>query len=194
HDEAIFPVRQAGIPINIRNTNDPQHPGTMIVASAGDMPIQHGRITGIAGRRDFTIIAIEKALMNAEVGYARRLLEVLESNGISLEHMPTGIDTISLVVGDQSLEGQQEKVLEEIRLACKPDAMEVYPNMALIATVGRGMSHTPGMAAKLFASLAAAGINVRMIDQGSSELNIIIGVEERDFESAVRTIYKAFEK
>jgi aspartate kinase len=191
HDEAIFPVREAGIPVNIRNTNDPSHPGTMIVAETS--PISNaGAVTGIAGRKDFTVIAIEKALMNAERGYGRRLLEVLEVHGVSFEHMPSGIDTISVVISDAQLKGKLKKVIEDIRVVCKPDAVEVFPNMAVIATVGRGMAHTPGMAAKLFTALADARINIRMIDQGSSELNIIVGVEADDFENAVRAIYKAF--
>jgi aspartate kinase len=191
HDEAIFPVRQAGIPVNIRNTNEPDHSGTMIVSEAS--PISRmGAITGIAGRKDFTVIAIEKALMNAERGYGRRLLEVLEVHGVSFEHMPSGIDTISVVIADSQLKGKLKKVIEDIRIVCKPDAVEVFPNMAVIATVGRGMAHTPGMAARLFSALAEARINIRMIDQGSSELNIIVGVEADDFDNAVRAIYKSF--
>ncbi|MBI1367677.1 MAG: aspartate kinase [Planctomycetes bacterium] len=191
HDEAIFPVRQAGIPVNIRNTNQPEDDGTMIVPSDTNLPVT-GAITGIAGRKDFTIIALEKALMNAELGYGRRLLEVLEDSEVSFEHMPSGIDTISLVIANSQLDGKLDAVLEGIRHACKPDALDVTPNMALIATVGRGMAHHPGMAAKLFSALAQSGINIRMIDQGSSELNIICGVEADDFENAIRAIYKAF--
>ena len=191
HDEAIFPVRAAGIPVNIRNTNKPNDPGTTIVSEA--QPITHlGTITGIAGRKDFTIIAIEKALMNQALGFGRRVLSVLETNGVSFEHMPSGIDTMSVVIADASLDGKLDKVLNEIRNECRPDSLETYPNMALIATVGRGMTHTPGTAAKLFAALAGAGINIRMIDQGSSEINIIVGVETSDFEKAMRVIYDAF--
>lgn len=191
HDEAIFPVRMAGIPVNIRNTNEPDHPGTMIVPNTTGLPIT-GAITGIAGRKDFTVVTVEKALMNQEIGFGRRLLECLESNAVSFEHMPSGIDTISVVIADKHLDGKLEKVVEDIRIACKPDALEVLPRMALLATVGRGMLHTPGMAAKLFGALGQAGINIRMIDQGSSELNIIVGVEADDFENAMRTIYSAF--
>jgi aspartate kinase len=190
HDEAIFPVRAAGIPVHILNTNAPQDPGTRIVRSNGEAPA--GRITGIAGRKDFAIIAVEKTLMNAEVGFGRRMLQVLEAHGIPFEHLPSGIDTMSLVVRQSFLESKLEQVCDEIRRECKPDALEVYRNMALIATVGRGMMHTPGMAAQLFGALANAGVNVRMIDQGSSELNIIVGVEAADFERAVRAIYAAF--
>jgi len=191
HDEAIFPVREVGIPIKIKNTNRPQDPGTLIVQDAD--PITHtGTITGVAGKKNFTIIMIEKALMNKELGYGRRLLSVLEGNGISLEHMPSGIDTISLVIADSELEGKLDKVIREIKSECYPDAVEVYPNMALIATVGRGMVYTPGIAGKLFAALGNEKINVRMIDQGSSEINIIVGVEIENFERAIKTIYHAF--
>ncbi len=191
HDEAIFPVRKAGIPVNIRNTNNPDHPGTMIVSEAAPVTTQ-GSITGIAGRKDFTAISVEKALMNAEIGFGRRLLRVFEDAGVSFEHMPTGIDTMCVVVADKQLNGKLDDVLEGIRTSCKPDTLEVQPDMALIATVGRGMAHTPGMAGRLFGALGAAGVNIRMIDQGSSELNIIVGVQSADFEKAIRTIYAAF--
>jgi aspartate kinase len=191
HDEAIFPVREAGIPVQIKNTNRPEDRGTIIVQDAE--PVTHrGGITGIAGKKGFTVIALEKALMNTEIGYGRRVLSVLEANGISFEHMPSGIDTISLVISDTQLENKLNKTLQEIRTECSPDSIEIFPNMALIATVGRGMAYTPGIAAKLFSSLGRAGINVRMIDQGSSEINIIIGVANSDFENGIRTIYRAF--
>jgi aspartate kinase len=191
HDEAIFPVKEAGIPVRIKNTNRPEDPGTLILRDAE--PITHkGAITGIAGKKDFTVIVIEKALMNAELGFGRRLLSVLEVNGISFEHMPSGIDTISLVISDAQLGHKLDKVIHEIKTEVNPDAIEVYPNMALIATVGRGMAYTPGIAAKLFTALGNEKINVRMIDQGSSEINIIVGVETRDFEKAVRAIYCTF--
>jgi aspartate kinase len=193
HDEAIFPVREAGIPVLIKNTNNPDDPGTLIVKDAD--PITHtGTITGIAGRKDFTVIVIEKTLMNVELGFGRRLLSVLEVNGISFEHMPSGIDTISVVIADSQLEGKLDKVTQEIKAECNPNSIEVFPNMALIATVGRGMAYTPGIAAKLFTALGNKKINVRMIDQGSSEINIIVGVETNDFEAAVRAIYEAFVK
>jgi len=193
HDEAIFPVRKAGIPVHIRNTNDPEAPGTRITPGGLDVA-PTGRITGIAGRRDFTILALEKTLMNAEVGFGRRLLGVLEKHGISWEHIPSGIDTLSVVIKNEGVEGRLEALVAEIQTECQPDSLEIQPGMALIATVGRGMSHVPGTAARLFGALADAGINIRMIDQGSSELNIIVGVENEDFERTVRTIYSAFEK
>jgi aspartate kinase len=190
HEDAIFPVREAGIPINIKNTNQPEHPGTIIIDEAPPSET----ITGIAGKREFTIIALEKAMMNTELGFGRKLLSILEASSISFEHIPSGIDTISVVIADSQLNGKLENLLEEIRQQCKPDSLEVYPNMALIATVGRGMVYTPGIAAKLFTGLAQANVNVRMIDQGSSELNIIVGVETNDFEKAVQAIYQAFLK
>ncbi len=194
HDEAVFPVRGAGIPVNIRNTNDPEAPGTTIVSEGSDKPLSQTAyaITGIAGRRDFTVINVEKAMMNTEIGFGRRLLHVLEVNGISFEHMPSGIDTMSVVIADSQLEGKLDGVLEEIRQECHPDAIDIDPDMAVIATVGRGMSRMPGMAARLFSALAMANINIRMIDQGSSELNIIIGINAHDFEKAVQAIYTAF--
>jgi aspartate kinase len=193
HDEAIFPVRESGIPVNIRNTNDPSAPGTMIVRDNGVSKEQAAaQITGIAGRKGFTIIAIEKTLMNSEIGFGRRLLTVLESNGVSFEHMPSGIDTICVVASSAGLEGKVEKVVREIKLECRPDQIDVEHGIALIATVGRGMMHTPGIAAKVMTALSKASVNIRMIDQGSSELNIIVGVRETDFENAVNAIYQVF--
>jgi aspartate kinase len=191
HDEAIFPVRHAGIPVNIRNTNRPDDSGTMIVPGNGSEN-HTGTITGIAGRKDFTVIAIEKAMMNAQVGFGRRVLSVLEDNGISFEHMPSGIDTMSVVVANGQINGKLDNVLEGLRVEVHPDSIEASPQMALIATVGRGMAHIPGMAAKLFEALSKADVNIRMIDQGSSELNIIVGIHADDFETAVRAIYKMF--
>lgn len=193
HEEAIFPVREAGIPVQIKNTNQPDDPGTLIVSDAEPFT-QTGTITGIAGHKDFTVIALEKTLMNTELGFGRRLLSILERHEVSFEHMLTGIDTICLVVADAQLDGKLEKILEEIREECQPDTLEVFPEMALIATVGRGMAYTPGIAARLFTALGNAGINVRMIDQGSSEINIIIGVATEDFERAIRAVYHAFVK
>jgi len=191
HDEAIFPVRQAGIPVNIRNTNRPDDAGTLITPDAD--PIAHrGTITGLAGRKDFHVITLYKAMMNTEVGFGRRLLSVLEDHAVSFEHAPTGIDTMSVVVSGSQLEEKLEKVLDQIRVDCEPDSMEVYPSMALIAVVGRGMAQTPGMAAKTFDALANAKVNIRMIDQGSSEINIIVGVDSSDFEKAMKAIYAAF--
>jgi len=193
HDEAIFPVRDAGIPVMIKNTNAPGDPGSLIVRDAEPV-IHKGTITGIAGKKDFTIIVIGKTLMNNELGFARRLLSVLEANSISFEHMPSGIDTISLVISDSQLNSKIDRVIKEIKNECEPDYIDVFPNMALIATVGRGMAYTPGIASRLFSALGDSGINVRMIDQGSSEMNIIVGIENDDFERAVQSIYNTFVK
>lgn len=191
HDEAVFPVRQAGIPVNIRNTNAPDDPGTMIVRDASPMT-RKGMITGIAGKKDFTIIAVEKAMMNQELGFARRLLSVLEVNGVSFEHMPSGIDTISLVIADREIASKADKILAEIKTECQPDSVHVSRGMALIATVGRGMACTPGISARIFTAMGKANINIRMIDQGSSEINVIVGVNNEDFERAVNAIYNTF--
>ena len=191
HPEAVFPVRQAGIPVNIRNTNEPDHPGTLLVGTDADAPNPYP-ITGIAGRKDFTIIHLEKTLMNEVVGYGERVLGVLRRHQVSFEHMPSGIDTLSIVIADDALEGKLDAVLDELRRDVEPDAIDVDPDLALIATVGRGMKTQPGRAAALFRTLADAQVNIRMIDQGSSELNIIVGVNVGDFERALNAIYKTF--
>lgn len=191
HEESVFPVRKAGIPINIKNTNEPEHPGTLIIDDAGPAAYT-GTITGIAGKKGFTVIAIEKTLMNAELGFCRRLLSILEMYGVAFENMPSGIDSVSLVIEDSQLEDKLDNIVEEIERQCRPDSIEVYPNMALIATVGRGMAQTKGISAKVFSALAEKKVNIRMINQGSSEINIIVGVENSHFEEAVRSIYKTF--
>lgn len=192
HEEAIFPVRQLGIPINIKNTNLPNEPGTMIVDDLS--PISStGTITGIAGKKDFTVISIEKTLMSLEKDFYRKLITVLETNNISIEHMPSSIDSVSLIISSIQLNSKLEKVIEEIRIYCKPDSIICHPNMALIAVVGRGMIRAKGVSAKVFTALANKGINIRMITQGSSELNIIIGIENADFNMAIAAIYEAFE-
>ena len=189
HEDAVFPVIDLDIPVNVRNTNLPNEPGTLIVRQEGG---SSSTITGIAGRKGYTVIALEKNLMNREVGIGRRLLTALERQQVSFEHMPTGIDTMSVVVESSWLKGKLEPVLDEIRRECRPDRIDVFENMALIATVGRGMLHTPGVAGQLFGALATANVKVRMIDQGSSGINIIVGVEVGDFETAIRAIYKSF--
>ncbi|MDR1570298.1 MAG: aspartate kinase [Oscillospiraceae bacterium] len=190
HEDAIFPVRKAGIPINIRNTNEPGHPGTLILPHAqGEPP---AGITGIAGHKGFAIIVIEKAMMNAELGFGRRVLQAVEECGVSFEHLPTGIDTMCVVLSQEALYGVRERLVQRIIELTEPDSIEIHDELALVATVGRGMVSQRGIASRLFEALYAAGVNVRMIDQGSSELNIIVGVSNRDFERAVRAIYAAF--
>lgn len=190
HEEAIFPVRDVGIPINIRNTNEPENPGTIIADNIKDK--SNNIITGIAGKKDFTVIAIHKNHMNSEVGFIRKLLSILEMNNITIEHIPSGIDTVSIVISDSQLDNKLNIIIDEINKKCNPDSLNVYTDMALIATVGTNMAYTPGISAKLFTALGDDGVNIRMIDQGSSEINIIVGIEDKDFEKAIKAIYKAF--
>ncbi len=191
HEEAIFPVREIGIPINIRNTNEPDNTGTIITDDMGDKESEN-IVTGIAGKRDFTVIAIHKNHMNSEVGFIRKLLSILEMNNITIEHIPSGIDTVSIVIANSQLENKLNIIIDEINSKCNPSTINAYTNMALVATVGKSMAYTPGIAAKLFTALGDAGINIRMIDQGSSEMNIITGIEDKDLEKAIRAIYNAF--
>ncbi len=191
HEDAIFPVRKAGIPTNIRNTNDPSHPGTMIVLSDKDCPT-NSIVTGIAGHKNFTLLSIEKAMMNSELGFGRRVLQALEEVGVSFEHLPTGIDTMSIIVADSEIAKHRQEIIDRIEETCHPDSIEMTSGLALIATVGRGMVRKRGTASRLFRALAVADVNVRMIDQGSSELNIIVGVDGEEFEKAVSAIYYEF--
>lgn len=191
HEEAMFPVQEVGITTNIRNTNDPDDVGTYIVAERSKQRNEN-IITGIAGRKNFTVITVEKKMMNQEIGFVRKILTVLEANRISFEHMPSGIDTLSIIIDDRHLDGKLYKVLSEIRENCSPDTIEAYPNMAMVAIVGQSMVHTPGVAARIFFALAKKGINIRMINQGSSEISIIIGIENGDYENAIRAIYGSF--
>ena len=193
HEDAIFPVRNAGIPINIRNTNDPEAPGTMIVAAATEYDAK-AVITGIAGKKGLSVITIEKDMMNAEIGFGRRVLEVLEDYDISFEHLPSGVDTMSVVVNTAALDDRREKVLAAISRSVRPDSIVVEDGMALLAVVGRGMVKSKGTAARVFDAISNAGVNIRMIDQGSSELNIIVGVEEDDLNAATNAIYREFVK
>lgn len=190
HEEAIFPVRKAGIPINIRNTNHPEDPGTMIVSTTSKKP--RFTITGIAGKKGFVAVTIDKDMMNSEIGFCRKVLSVFEENNISIEHMPSGIDTMCILVHQDEFQEHEQVVLSGIQRAVEPDFIGVEPDLALIAVVGRGMRETRGTAGRIFSALAHAKINCRMIDQGSSELNIIIGVANEDFERATRAIYDIF--
>ena len=190
HENAIYPARLAGIPINIRNTNKPDAPGTFITAE--DTSISGQLITGIAGNKDFTVIGIYKNMMSNEIGFIKRILSILEDYDIPIEHIPSGVDTVSLVIADKYLEDKLSDLLEDFEKKLGADSIELFENMSLIATVGHGMASVPGVATKLFGSLTEAGVNIRMIDQGSSEMNIIVGVETKDFETAIRAIYKAF--
>ena len=190
HEDAIFPVRKEGIPINIKNTNAPEDPGTMIVESTCKLPKY--TITGIAGKKGFVSVNIEKDMMNSEIGFGRRVLQAFEDHGISFEHVPSGIDTMTVFVHQEEFEGKEQQVLAEIHRLTQPDSIDIEPNLGLIAVVGRGMKSNRGTAARIFAALAHVNVNVKMIDQGSSELNIIIGVDNRDFEAAIKAIYDIF--
>ena len=190
HEDAIFPVRKEGIPINIRNTNRPEDKGTFIVESTCRKPKYV--ITGIAGKKGFCSINIEKSMMNSEIGFGRKVLQVFEDQGISFEHVPSGIDTMTVYVHQDEFEEKEQQVIAGIHRAVQPDFVEMESDLALIAVVGRGMKSQRGTAGRVFAALAHAHVNVKMIDQGSSELNIIIGVENRDFEAAVKAIYDIF--
>ena len=190
HEDAIFPVRKEGIPINIKNTNRPEDKGTFIVESTCKKP--KFTITGIAGKKGFCSINIEKSMMNSEVGFGRKVLQVFEDQGISFEHIPSGIDTLTVYVHQDEFEEKEQQVIAGIHRAVQPDFVEMESDLALIAVVGRGMKSQRGTAVRIFSALAHANVNVKMIDQGSSELNIIIGVENRDFEAAVKAIYDIF--
>ena len=193
HEDAVFPVRSAGIPINIRNTNRPEDEGTMIVSHSVSYDSDHV-ITGVAGKKSFSVITIEKDSMNSEVGFGRKVLEVFEENEISFEHLPSGIDTMSVVVASSTLEGRREKVMNAIVRAVKPDSVFIEDELTLIAVVGRGMVKAKGTSARVCDALARADINIRIIDQGSSELNIIVGVDDEEYEDALRAIYSEFVK
>lgn len=190
HEDAIFPVRKEGIPINIKNTNKPEDNGTWIVGST----CQKSKyvITGIAGKKGFASINVEKDMMNSEIGFGRKVLQVFEEYGLSFEHMPSGIDTLTVMVQQEAFEKKEQSILAGLNKAVNPDHIEIHSDLALIAVVGRGMKATRGTAGRIFSALAHAKVNVRMIDQGSSELNIIIGVENEDFETAIKAIYEIF--
>ncbi len=190
HEDAIFPVRREGIPINIRNTNAPEDKGTLIVENTCRQPKY--TITGIAGKTGFASIQIEKAMMNSEVGFCRKVLQEFENHNISFEHMPSGIDTMTIFVHQDEFQEHEQEVLSGIHRVVNPDTIELESDLALVAVVGRGMRSTRGTAGRIFSALAHANINIRMIDQGSSELNIIIGVRSQDFKPAIKAIYDIF--
>ena len=192
HEDAIYPAKVANIPINIRNTNKPDDPGTMITSEPSVKNDQI--ISGVAGKKDFTVIGIYKSHLANERGFIRRLAGIIEDHDMTIEHLPTGIDTMSVVLDNKMVGGKLDELVEEFERQLKPDSLEVFEDMALIATVGAGMAARKGTSASLFSALADAGVNIRMIDQGSSEMNIITGVENRDFETAIRAIYNAFVK
>ena len=185
-------MRKANIPIRIKNTFRPQDEGTSILPSSRYMP-DGSTVTGIAGKKNFTVIFIEKSLMNSEIGFIAKVLGVLARENISVEHIPSGIDTMSLVIASEQLtEPKRQKIIDGIREAVSPDTVRIIENIALIATVGQGMSSSVGTSARLFNAIAAANINIKMIDQGSSEMNIIVGVKNEDYEKCIKAIYSEF--
>ncbi|MBQ8160433.1 MAG: aspartate kinase [Clostridia bacterium] len=191
HEDAMFPVHKVGIPTIIRNTLKPDHPGTLISLSLPVEPMAP-TVTGIAGHRGFSVVAVEKAMMNAEIGFGRKVLQIFEESGISFEHMPSGIDSLSVVVSGDALAPHREEIVRRIAEEVQPDTLTIHDHMSIIATVGRGMVSNCGTAARLFSAMSRAGINVRMIDQGSSELSIIVGVDDCDFEKTIQAIYQEF--
>lgn len=192
HEDSVFPVYRKAIPINVRNTNKPEDSGTMIIPTFEN--VVSSPITGIAGKKNFTIISIEKNGMNAELGFGRRVLACIEKYGIPFEHMPSGIDSLCVVLEDSKVKDNIDDIVDDIHRACEPDSVEVITDLALVATVGKQMRESIGCAATLFSALAKAKINVRMIDQGSSEISIIVGVKNEDFENSIVAIYDAFEE
>ena len=190
HEDAVFPVRREGIPINIRNTNAPEEDGTWIVESTCQKPKYV--ITGIAGKKGFCSVNIDKDMMNSEIGFGRKVLQAFEENGISFEHVPSGIDTMTVFVHQDEFMHKEQQVVSGIHRLAEPDHIEIEADLALIAVVGRGMKSTRGTAGRIFSALAHSNVNVKMIDQGSSELNIIIGVANSDFETAIKAIYDIF--
>ena len=191
HEDAIFPVRMAGIPINIRNTNRPEDPGTMIIAHA-EKGTECGEITGIAGKCGFSVLTIEKDMMNAQVGFGRRVLHVFENHGISFEHLPSGIDSVGVIAATEALSPKRDQVINQICRVVEPDSIQLEEGLALIAVVGRGMVNRVGTAARVFGAVAKCGVNIRTIDQGSSEFSIILSVAEKDMKPVIHAIYEEF--
>lgn len=192
HEDAVFPVRNKNIPIHIKNTNHPDHVGTLILPD-DDEKVEDTIVTGITGRTNYSVIRVEKTRMSEDLSFYRKLLSIFESNDIKIDHMPTSVDSISIVVRSTALDGIEKKLTEEISIYCNPDRIVISKGLAIIAVVGRGMISNKGTSAKLFSALAKDGINIRMISQGSSEMNIILGVSNEDFDAAVIAIYRAFE-
>ena len=194
HTDAVAPVKKANIPINIRNTNAPENPGTIIVDENNEL-LKNAKnyfITGIAGKKDFSVISIYKDHMSGEVGAIRKALEIFEKYKVSIEHIPTGIDTFSIVAATENIKKYLYEIVADLKRECEPSEVKVIDNISLIATVGRNMADRPGMSGKLFAAIGNSGVNIRMISQGSDEINIIVGVENEDFEKAINVIYNNF--
>lgn len=195
HEETIFPVKNLNIPLNVRNTNDPSHKGTLIMESFPESEDDCEQfITGIAGKKNFSIIHISKSEMSSEVGTLRKILEAFEKFKVSVEHVPSGIDTVSVVVSTDQFSKVQYDVLAELQKSVKPDSIDVTENIAIVAMVGRKMAKKPGISGKLFRALGENNINIRMINQGPDELNIIVGIDNKDFDKAINILYSGFVK
>lgn len=194
HEATVFPVREKGIPLNIRNTNEPDHPGTLIMEHFEDEKDDERIITGIAGRKNYSIVTVAKTGLSSTVGAYRRLFEIFENHDVSVEYAPSGIDSISLVVQASSVEKNLYAILGEIQKSLKPDSLHVTENISIVAAVGRRMVTTPGSSGKIFAALGRNGVNIRVISQGPEELNIIVGVDTKDFATAVKVLYDSFVK
>ena len=192
HEDSIFPVREKNIPVNIRNTNDPAAPGTMIQEKFTGDHDPDRFITGITGKKDFSIISLSKRGMSNQVGVLRKVLTVLERHGISVDYVPNGIDNVSVVLPTSSLEKEMYTIMAEIKKEAQPDTLDVHHQIAVVAAVGRKMAFRPGISGKIFAALGQSGINIRMINQGPDELNIIFGVDNKDFKEAIRVLYNSF--
>ena len=194
HEGTILPVREKGIPVNIRNTNAPEDRGTFIQEDFDTETDPDRVITGITGKKDFSIITMFKRGMTSQVGVLRRVLSVLERHGVSVDFVPNGIDNVSLVVHTEAVAPHLYAILAQIQQDVQPDRLEVLDNISIIAAVGHRMAFRPGVSGKIFAALGDAGINIRMINQGPDELNIIFGVDNKDFAAAIRVLYDSFTK
>ena len=194
HEATVFPVREKGIPLNIRNTNEPDHPGTLIMEHFDDEADDERIITGIAGKKNYSIVTVAKTGLSSTVGAYRRLFEIFENHEVSVEYAPSGIDSISLVVQASRVEKSIYSILGEIQKVLKPDSIHVTENISIVAAVGRRMVTTPGSSGKIFAALGKNGVNIRMISQGPEELNIIVGVDTKDFATAIQVLYNSFVK
>ena len=195
HEGTIFPVREKGIPVNIRNTNDPNHPGTIIQEEFEKGELVEDRfITGISGKKDFSIVHLSKRGLSNEVGLLRRILTIYERHNVSVVYVPNGIDSVSVVVETEHIEPVLYTILAEIQQEIQPDTLTVIDELAVVTAVGRHMANTPGISGKLFGALGKAGINIRFITQSPDELNIIFGVENKDFKRAIQVLYDKFAK
>ena len=196
HEDTIFPVAEKNIPLNIRNTNDPAHPGTIIMDhfDDDDSADDHRFITGIAGKKDFSVVSISKKGLSSQMGTMRKIFEVFETHGVAVEYTPNGIDTVSLVVETKPFKKQSDSIVAGLTEKMEPDRLVITDGIAIVAAVGRKMTRRPGISGQILSALGSEGINVRLISQGPQEVNIIFGVDNRDFNAAVRVLYNSFVK